>query len=60
VFAPDGSGKLGGKNYFSRSKRATAGSSFYDFRKKGFEGGLATYSWNRLYLLFLRIDIKSS
>jgi hypothetical protein len=35
------------KNCFSRNKRATQEAP-YDFRKKGFEGGLASYSWSRL------------
>jgi hypothetical protein len=47
VFSPDGSGKPEGKTILGKERPQ---GSFYDFRKR-FEGGLATYSWNRLYFL---------
>jgi hypothetical protein len=48
-FAPDESGKPGLKSlFFLGRKERPAWSSFCDFRKKGFERGLATNSWTRL------------
>ena len=61
LYAPDGREKPGRKKLiFSWRKRATVGSSFYDFRKKVFYGGLATDNWIRhmiKIIVFLQ-DIK--